>query len=279
MRSRRGGEPETYHLTCPVCGALPGTSCIENYQERERVHPSRKMSVAERNRRAANGWEPPELTERRLRERGAQGAGAPQRSTGAVLDGRAAPAARSHQAPGSTRRPAAAGAGPARDEDVPAPWAGTLPPVTGESSWAWFAAYLGGFPEDTAVPRRQLRDAASVRWPGTEASPLRVTPGRQLHLRVEGRPSSSKGRRSSHHLAGHLKTYEDLGLVRRDHARDVVIVTDPACQRFVTVRSFRHEHDRPADHRYRRRPHLPPPSPPRDSPAPCSRSPERGPGA
>jgi hypothetical protein len=33
------------------------------------------MSGAERNRRAANGWELPELTERRLRERGAEGAG------------------------------------------------------------------------------------------------------------------------------------------------------------------------------------------------------------
>ena len=63
-----GGEFETYHLTCPVCGALPGTSCMEDFQELERVHPSRRMSVAERNRRhAASGWEPPELAERRLR--------------------------------------------------------------------------------------------------------------------------------------------------------------------------------------------------------------------
>jgi hypothetical protein len=46
MRSRRGDEPETYYLTCPVCGALPGTSCIEDYQELARVHPSRRMSVA-----------------------------------------------------------------------------------------------------------------------------------------------------------------------------------------------------------------------------------------
>lgn len=121
--------------------------------------------------------------------------------------------------------PASAAAG---DEDLPAPRAGTLPPVTGESSRAWFAAYLGGFPEDTAVPRRQLRDAASVQWPDTEASPLRLTPGRQLRLRVKGRPSSSRGRRSSYRLACHLKDFEDLGLVRRDHARDVVIVTDPA---------------------------------------------------
>ena len=78
MGNRRGGGSETYHLTCPVCGALPGTSCLEDYQELERIHPSRRMSVAERNRRhAASGWEPPELVERRLRERDAEAASAP----------------------------------------------------------------------------------------------------------------------------------------------------------------------------------------------------------
>jgi hypothetical protein len=79
----RDEEFETYYLTCPVCGALPGTSCIEDYQELERVHPSRRMSVAERNRRhAASGWEPPELVERRRRERDAEAASAPPPSTG-----------------------------------------------------------------------------------------------------------------------------------------------------------------------------------------------------
>lgn len=78
MRGRRGDEPETYHLTCPVCGALPGTSCIEEFQELQRVHPSRRMSVAERNRRhAATGWEPPELAERRPGKPDAGNASAP----------------------------------------------------------------------------------------------------------------------------------------------------------------------------------------------------------
>jgi hypothetical protein len=59
-------------------------------------------------------------------------------------------------------------------------------------------------------------------------SPPRLTPARQLRQRAEGRSGSSKGRRSSHHLASHLKALEDLGLIRRDHARDAVIVTSPA---------------------------------------------------
>ena len=65
MRGRWNGEFQTHHLTCPVCGALPGTTCIEAYQELAEVHPSRRVSVAERNRLwSAGGWEPPELTER-----------------------------------------------------------------------------------------------------------------------------------------------------------------------------------------------------------------------
>jgi hypothetical protein len=86
MRIRLGGESETYHLTCPVCGALPGTSCIEDYQELERVHPSRRMSVAERNRRhATSGWEPPELAERRVRERDAKAPTVPPPRLGTPL--------------------------------------------------------------------------------------------------------------------------------------------------------------------------------------------------
>ncbi|WP_439333578.1 zinc finger domain-containing protein [Trebonia kvetii] len=64
MRSRGSTEPGTYHLLCPVCGALPGTSCLEGGDELTEIHPSRRMSIAERNRRAADGWEPPELAER-----------------------------------------------------------------------------------------------------------------------------------------------------------------------------------------------------------------------
>lgn len=33
---------------------------------------------------------------------------------------------------------------------------------TDESARAWLAAYLGGFPEYAAVPRWQLRDAATA---------------------------------------------------------------------------------------------------------------------
>jgi hypothetical protein len=56
---------EIHHLMCPVCGALPGTTCVEENQERESVHPSRRMSIAERNLRSAAGWVPPELAARR----------------------------------------------------------------------------------------------------------------------------------------------------------------------------------------------------------------------
>jgi hypothetical protein len=54
-----------YHLTCPVRGVLPGTTCIdEDHQERAKIYPSRRISIAERKRRFNNGWEPPELAER-----------------------------------------------------------------------------------------------------------------------------------------------------------------------------------------------------------------------
>jgi hypothetical protein len=60
---------ETHHLACMVCGALPGITCVDGDQERAEVHPSRRMSIAERNWRSRNGWEPPELVERRRRQR------------------------------------------------------------------------------------------------------------------------------------------------------------------------------------------------------------------
>ncbi len=40
MRGRQDKDPETYHLTCPVCSALSGTFCIdEDYQELRRSTP------------------------------------------------------------------------------------------------------------------------------------------------------------------------------------------------------------------------------------------------
>jgi hypothetical protein len=64
------GKFETHHLTCMVCGALPGTTCIdEEYQELAQLHPSRRISIGERNWRFRQGWEPPELVERRQRRR------------------------------------------------------------------------------------------------------------------------------------------------------------------------------------------------------------------
>jgi hypothetical protein len=66
---------ETYHLMCQVCGALPGTTCIDDdYQELAWVHPSRRMSIAERNWRFRQGWEPPELAERRRKRRAEEAA-------------------------------------------------------------------------------------------------------------------------------------------------------------------------------------------------------------
>ena len=45
---------------------------------------------------------------------------------------------------------------------------------------------------------------------------------------MDGRGGSSRGRRSSKKLAGHLRSLENLGLIRRDSTRDAVIVADPA---------------------------------------------------
>lgn len=74
MRVDRDGF-EIHHLICPVCGALPGTTCLDNdYQELAQVHPSRRMSIGERNRRFQQGWEPPELVEQRRQRRAAEAA-------------------------------------------------------------------------------------------------------------------------------------------------------------------------------------------------------------
>jgi hypothetical protein len=191
MRWRRGDEPETYHLTCPVCGALPGTSCIEDFQELERVHPSRKMSVDERNRRhAAFGWEPPELAERRLGNRDTANVQGLQRAAWAVTG-----------------------------------FTGLTAETDGR---AWLAAYLSAFPPGTSVPRRQLRGIANSRWQGWDDASLRVSPARRAERLAGGRGGSSRGRRSSQKLSEHLKRLEDLGLIWRDGTRDAVMVADPA---------------------------------------------------
>ena len=65
MRFDRG-KFDTYHLTCMFAGRYPGTTCLdEDYQELAQVHPSRPMSIGERNWRFRQGWEPPERVERR----------------------------------------------------------------------------------------------------------------------------------------------------------------------------------------------------------------------
>jgi hypothetical protein len=88
--------------------------------------------------------------------------------------------------------------------------------------------YLGQYPEGVAVPRQVLRDIADMRWIDAENGPLPVSRARKVRLRMEGRSASAtKGRRSSHELAAHLRSFEELGLVRRDNARDAVIIADP----------------------------------------------------
>jgi hypothetical protein len=77
MRFGRG-KFETYPLTCMVCGALPATTCRdEDYQELPQVHPSRRMSIGERNWRFRQGWEQPELVERRRKRQAEEKAGLP----------------------------------------------------------------------------------------------------------------------------------------------------------------------------------------------------------
>jgi hypothetical protein len=72
MRDQRDQRDqfETHHLTCLVCGALPGTACVDRrFQELPEVHESRRMPISERNWRLDQGWQPPELAEeRRTRE-------------------------------------------------------------------------------------------------------------------------------------------------------------------------------------------------------------------
>lgn len=91
MRGQRD-EFETYHLTCMVCGALPGTTCVDSdLRELPQVHPSRRISIIERNWRSRQGWEPPELVEQRRRRRKEEAARA------ALFDPRLGPDAKAVQ--------------------------------------------------------------------------------------------------------------------------------------------------------------------------------------
>jgi hypothetical protein len=88
-----------------------------------------------------------------------------------------------------------------------------LSSVARDDAWGWFAVYLGQYPEGVAVPRQVLRD---------------------------GGASMSTGPRSSQKLAAYLRSFEELGLIRRDNARDAVIITDPdglraGCGDFVGI--------------------------------------------
>ena len=57
MRDQRN-ESETYHLMCMVCGALPGMTCVDSdFHELPQVHPSRRISISERNWRSLQGWD------------------------------------------------------------------------------------------------------------------------------------------------------------------------------------------------------------------------------
>jgi hypothetical protein len=77
MRFREDGF-EIYHLSCMVCGALPGTTCVDDsYQELADVHPSRRLSIQERNRRSGEGWVPPEVVERHRKRRARETARGP----------------------------------------------------------------------------------------------------------------------------------------------------------------------------------------------------------
>jgi hypothetical protein len=113
-------------------------------------------------------------------------------------------------------------AGSAGEDGAPEARTGTAALRTEENARGWFAAYLGDFPQGATVPRWKLRNIASRRWPDAEDRQ-----GRPLRTRQERRGGPSKGRRSSQKLADELKGFEELGLIRRDNARDAVIITDP----------------------------------------------------
>ena len=80
MRAQHN-ECETHHLTYPVCGALPGTACVDSdFQELPEVHPSRRMSMqlsaakrrsaGQRDQRVAAAQREPVLARRPQRDGG-----------------------------------------------------------------------------------------------------------------------------------------------------------------------------------------------------------------
>jgi hypothetical protein len=96
-----------------------------------------------------------------------------------------------------------------------------------QNSRAVDTGYLGTFPQGAVVPRWKLRNTATAIWLDIDDGPHRLSQARQLHRRLAGQKGSSKGRRSSQKLANHLRDFEELGFIRRDQARDAVIVTNP----------------------------------------------------
>jgi hypothetical protein len=232
---RQVEEFETYHLTCPVCGALPGTTCLdEEYQELATVHPSRRMSVAERNRRRhENGWEPPELAERRTAGR------APSATLPVAGQGRAAAAIGGVRA-GAWAEPARTTRGDATTTHTASrrnPRSGDrCAPQTGGGARDRILAYLAGQAEGAAVPREALRELAVDASPAL--GPVPISDGKWLRRKAQGLPgSSSKGSRATLRLSAHLKRLEGMGLVRRDNHRDMVIVTDPSGLRTLMTSS------------------------------------------
>jgi len=241
MRSRQGEEFETYHLTCPVCSALPGTSCIdEDYHELVRVHPSRRVSIAERNRRHADGWVPPELAEGYARDHEARVARAPLfdsrlgAGVTAALQGRR-PRATVEPQRGRWSAARATGQAPARagDADVSAGGdtaaagrnAAGLAVEEGGSNW--LAAYLSHFPAGASVRREVLRDLAAGKSRGVD-SRIPVSQAKRIRRLIEGHSSgASNGRRSSQRLSANLKDLEGLGLIKRETTRDTVVIIDP----------------------------------------------------
>jgi hypothetical protein len=72
--------------------AFPGTACIDrDFHELPQVHPSRRMSISERNWRSGQGWEPPELVQQHRKRRKQEAAQA------ALFDPRLGPDAKAVQ--------------------------------------------------------------------------------------------------------------------------------------------------------------------------------------
>lgn len=241
----QGKDPETYHLTCPICSVLPQTSSIDDHnQELTDVHSSRRVRIAERyHSRHVTGWKTPELAECQRREyetpiskeslsdlkpgldaaavlwdRRPRGSAEPTGGPGIVSDTIPVTA----NDPESTS-PAAARGGAAAENSCP-------PAI--EDARDWLAGYLGQYPKGVAVPRQILRDIADRRWTAADSGPVPISQAQRLRLLMEGRSATmTKGRRSSKRLTSCLRSLEAIGLISRDNARDAIIITDPGALR------------------------------------------------